>query len=143
MPRFPLRPHDCLSRRVVRHGHPSLLKGSHLGCWKFGLSEAEPGSLAAPRGLLGSTLPQPILTPQLPPTPEGPVTAIRELGVPSLRPEGGGGAPTASCVCTPPRLMVQQELWGACVHSRDTQDGSRAPPGQEATEPGGRPGPDF
>ena len=75
-------------------------------------------SLAAPRGLLGSTLPQPILTPQLPPTPEGPVTAIRELGVPSLRPEGGGGAPTASCVCTPPRLMVQQELWGACVHSR-------------------------
>ena len=52
-----------------------------------------------------------------------------------LRPEGGGGASTASCVYTCPRLMVQQELWGACVHGRDTQDGSRAPLGQEATEP--------
>lgn len=52
-----------------------------------------------------------------------------------LRPEGGGGASTASCVCTPPRLTVQQELWGACVHGRDTQDGSRTPPGQEAQEP--------
>ena len=93
------------------------------------------GSLAAPRGLLGSTPLQPSLTPQLPPTTEGPVTAIRELWVPSLRPEGGVGASMASCVYTRPRLMVQQELRGACVHGRYTQDGSRAPPGQEATEP--------
>ena len=49
MPRFPLRPHDCLSRCVVRHGHPSLLKGSHLGCWKVGLSEAEPGVPSCPQ----------------------------------------------------------------------------------------------
>ena len=59
------------------------------------------GSLAPPRGLPGSTPPQPTLTPQLPPTPEGPVTAIRELGVPRLRHEGGGHASMPSCMCTP------------------------------------------
>ena len=92
------------------------------------------GSLATPRGLLGSTPPQPTLTPQLPPTPEGPVTAIRELGVPSLRPEGGGHASTPSCVCIQ-LAMVQQELWGACVHGKEIQGGFQAPPGQEAAEP--------
>ena len=49
MPRLPLRPHGCLSRRVVCHGHPFLLKGSHLGCWKVGLSEAEPGVPSCPQ----------------------------------------------------------------------------------------------
>ena len=49
MPRFPLRPHDCLSQCVVRHGHPSLLKGSHLDCSKVGLSEAEPGVPSCPQ----------------------------------------------------------------------------------------------
>ena len=44
-------------------------------------------------------------------------------------------ASTASCVCTPPHLMVQQELWGACVHGRGTQDSPRAPPGQETLQP--------
>ena len=59
------------------------------------------GSLATPRGLPGSTPPQPTVTPQLPPTPEGPVTAIRELGVPPLRPEGGRRASSPSCGYTP------------------------------------------
>ena len=92
------------------------------------------GSLAPPRGLPGSTPPQPTLTPQLPPTPEGPVPAIRELEVPHLRPEGGGRASSLLCV-HPNWLMAQQELWGACVHGRETQDGFHAPPGQEAEEP--------
>ena len=92
------------------------------------------GCLAPPRGLSGSTPPQSTLTPQLPPTPGGPVIAIRELGVPSLRPEGGGRASSPLCV-HPNRLMVQQELWGACVHGRDTQDSFQSLPGQESAEP--------
>ena len=49
----PSSSHGCLSRRVARHGHPSPLKGSLLGCWKVGLSEAKPGVLSSPQRALG------------------------------------------------------------------------------------------
>ena len=133
--RPPLRPLGCLGLRVVYHGHPSPLKGGLRGCWKVGLREAEHGVPSCPRGLPGSTPAQPTLTPQLPPTPEGPLTAIRESGGAESSGPRVLGASTASCVCTPPRLTVQ--LWGECVHGRDHTDGSRAPPGQEAPEPRG------
>ena len=98
------------------------------------------GSLAAPRGLPGSTPAQPTLTPQLPPTPEGPLTAIRESGGAESSGPRVLGASTASCVCTPPRLTVQ--LWGECVHGRDTQTAPEHLPARKPRSPGGRPGPD-
>ena len=52
-----------------------------------------------------------------------------------LRPEGGGGASTASCVCTPPWFTVQQELRGASVHDRGTTGRLPSTTGQEAQEP--------
>ena len=72
MPRFPLRPHDCLSRCVVRHGHPSLLKGSHLGCWKVGLSEAEPGVPSCPQRAPGQHTSPAHLDPTAATHPRGP-----------------------------------------------------------------------
>ena len=97
------------------------------------------GSLATPRGLPGSTPPQPTVTPQLPPTPEGPVTAIRELGVPRLRPEGGGRASTPSCVCTPTGSWSNRSC-GERVYTAGThRTASKHRQARKPQSPGGKP----
>ena len=143
MPRAPLRPHGCLSWRVGRHSHPSPLKGSLLGCRKVGLNEAKPWVLSYSQRAPGQQTSQPTLTPQLLPTPEGPVTAMRELGVLRLRPEGGGHASTPSCVCTPtgswPSRSCGERVYIAGTH----RTASKHRWARNPQSPGGKPRLDF
>ena len=123
----------CLSLCVVHQGHRFRWGAGSKVAGRLASVRPSVGSLAAPRRLPGSTPPQPTLIPQLPPTPDGPVTAIRELGCAECSGPRVVGAPPRHPVWRI-HITVHQELWGACVHGRDTQDGCRAPPGQEALE---------
>ena len=99
------------------------------------------GSLAAPRGLLGSRPPQPTLTPQLLPTPEGPVPAIRELGGAECSGLRVVGAPPQHPVCAP--LLSSRSSRGCGEHVYTAGTHRTAPkhrPARKPRSPGGRPG---
>ena len=85
------------------------------------------GSLDAPRGLWGSTPPQPI--------PEGPITAIGELGGAEYASPRVVGWPPRHPVCAPhPSSWSSRSCGERVCMLRGTQDSSRALPGQEALQ---------
>ena len=135
MPRAPLHPHGCLSWRFGRHSHPSLLKGSLLGCLKVGLNEAKPGVLRSPQRAPGQHTSPAHPDPTIAAHPRGPRHCHQGISGATSQARGWWTRLLAILCVHPNWLMVQQELWGACVHGRDTQDGFQARLSQEAADP--------